>query len=40
MSVLIVYREEGRKDKGIVVKYKMSGDSGLNTPDTGSEIGN
>ena len=40
MSALIVYRGEGRKDNGIVVKYKMLGDSGLNTPDTGSEIGN
>ena len=38
-SVLAVFRGEGMGDKGAIVKYKVSGDSGLNTPKSGSEIG-
>jgi len=37
-SVLAVFRGEGMWDKGAIVKYKVSGDSGLNTPESGSEI--
>ena len=38
-SVLAVFRGEGMWDKGAIVKYKVTGDSGLNTPESGSEIG-
>lgn len=39
-SVLAVFRGQEMGAKGAIVKYKMSGDSGLNTPESGSEIGN
>ena len=38
MYVLAVFRGEEMGGKGTVVKYKVAGDSGPNTPDTGSEI--